>query len=571
MISKRQLISSTPSKRLTLQFISDTPIPKGYVPEIYNADGIVTNKLFSTAAFVIGNDFSVDLSLGELNFTANEDDDSQIIWCITTSSANYTDKWSSNCYGVEIVPITTGYDYIANIIEAIGWNDTNSIACEYNFNIIEDSCCVWSLYYNGRKIIFVQEDGRLDYRDNNIIGPSGVELTPIENNEVVPIAAIKVVVNGNALTNYRYSVFIDDIGGKVADQWFDELKKIYPSPSLLLDGSSRSSATFKNNTLKCYWSSRRAFTNWDDAIDSLKNNGYLYVLPITKEVIDNGTITSHIRIIENILRTVQIETSWDQGINGPNIPTQTIELYDTTPFSVAHDHIAGYDSDYDKTKQLYKNFNLIYDKNGVVSENATVFKYTSFVEYFIPRESGNHILHMEGSFGDNVRVDVRNTYAYVYVSGRFVRSLKNFSFTRDTTVFSDSENYRFSINYDNTIGWYIASVYICIGAMTTDTNNPNSTFQWTWSTSSEWKMYPKKDDITAIVNNSTIDYAEYVGYNLSKSSRFIFNKPTTVTISDDPNFFVNHESDTQWSQLPIELRNVIDQNWSFDMKETEWR
>lgn len=463
--------------------------------------------------------------------------------------------------------LTQLYNDVQDLISDNVYANTDSLVWKYDGGNI----CTYTSTRNNKDIFLTAVKSSFDPVQEmdvyTIVEPSQGFWKPISQDSTLVSTRIAYSTKTSTIQDYKYDIQLhtDFESTHLIKSWFPSVTDACNLTSDL-SGYSNENALVINP----YVDLAHVIRPIDSYFEQF--SGKEIEIPWTSDVLQRRNIEVTRTIRERPLRTVSIQTDWDQGSNGPTLLYQTIDAYDTTPITVIEDLV-----------QL-QGFTIFTENSDRISQtNTSVVYYIYYEDFFSPNNNANHVIHLSGTITSIRSVGVYSNSVSVELHGTCQFSIDNFAFTwtgsftsnpkyaSTGTNIGDLPLYKITARWDDAIGWYIDSV---------------SPFYWGENEKSEksfnnahidsvdsW-LYPKISNpmfSSFIVPNGKI--TELYGLNTmlagSIGQSIEFDKSSTA-FSKNKDLFAGHKNDTQWSQLPSAFRNKIKTNWSIDIKETEW-
>lgn len=594
MFNKQQLINSqqTPLTPLTIRFVGfddddQYDMVRGYF-------GLFTNQVFANFATVLGNDYT--------NYTLNIDSDNYYKTLnITRDSENvvafsreYDLPLTTYQYGTNIKldhikldemlnvvgSINTGdayndagyfYDSCQNIlmsaIAPYAGMDCNSIAVEYDSN--SRKFYGYCQQIDGYNVYFTS----IDY-DSKVVYPSADTKVVINQNEFVPVIQFDPLSSYSYdIEAYKYTYRYESVNGTPISQIQQQIIDCFPNAQVGIPLDSVDYISMEESSVITAYTSEMYINeepdDWNQYISTLYSN-YM-ILPLIDMYISSGTIEIQISKQENPKLTLPITCEWDPEVAGPSLP-KSIDAYVTTPKHAIKSEI-------EKTvvpEYINITESVLIPSADNINNDTTGIKITKFEENFsTPNHSANHIIKLNGTIGElcGNKIRVGSSTVRIYCFGTVEYLYENFTFEKRGTLnpYNASgvwEMYEIFVIWDDNVGWYVDRIYPCKWSkLSTETNCSAGNIGY-MST-----LQPVGFTGEFIVKNERVDYiwsAHELFDDGGIACTIHYQTPETVVISKDKNFWNNYKDVTTWNQLPAEFRNIINRNWSVDIKETEW-
>lgn len=456
------------------------------------------------------------------------------------------------------------YNDVQDLISDNAYANTDSLVWKYDGGNIR----TYTSTRNNKDIFLTEVKSSLDPVQETyvytIVGPSQGFWKPISQDSTLVSTRIAYNIRTSAIQDYKYDIQLhtDFDSTQLVKSWFPSVTDVCNLPTDF-SGYSNENAL----GIDIYGEDLAYVIQPIDSYFEQFSSKEIEI-PWTSDVLQRRNIEVTRTIRERSLRTVSVQTDWDQGSNGPTLLYQTIDAYDTTPITIIKNLVQP------------QGFTIYAENSDRISQtNTTAVMYRYYEDFLSPNNNANHVIHLSGTITSIDMVGVYSNWVSVNLHGTCQFSIDNFAFTWTGSFTSnpgtspgtsDLELYQIAARWDDTIGWYIDSVIPFYWGENEKTeksfNNADidvDTFLYPKSSNSVFSSFiVPNGKITELCNLDSM-----LAGNISQSIRF--DKSSTA-FSKNKDLFASHKNDTQWSQLPSAFRNKIKTNWSIDIKETEW-
>lgn len=553
--------------------------------------GLFTNQLFANFATVLGNDYTdYTLNIDSDNYykTLNITRDSENV---VAFSREYDLPLTTYQYGTNIKLDHIKLDEMLNVVGSINtgdaYNDTgyfydscqnilmsaiapyagtdcNSIAVEYDSN--SRKFYGYCQQIDGYNVYFTS----IDY-DRKVVYPSADTKVVINQNQFVPVIQFdSLSIHSNDIEAYKYTYRYERVNGAPISQIQQQLIDCFPDAQVGIPLDSVDYISMEESSVITAYTSENFINeepdDWNQYISTLYSN-YM-ILPLIDTYISSGTIEIQISKQENPKLTLPITCEWDPEVAGPSL-SKSIDAYVTTPASTIKLEIKK------TTVPEYINITklALIPSADNINNDTTGIKITKFEEEFVtPNHIANHIIKLNSTIGELCKkISVGSSYVYIYCHGTVEYLYENFTFEKRGTLKPNNgtwETYEIVVYWDDNVGWYVDKIYPCKWCTPSIETNCSAGNIGYIST-----LRPVSFTGEFIVKNEEVQYiwsADELFDEGGLTCSINYQTPETVVISKDKNFWNNYKDVTTWNQLPAEFRNIINRNWSVDIKETEW-